>query len=83
MTHPGPAPVGQPDAADDGQPLDVALPAETDSGRSRKPNRSTVLAIGIVVAVIVVVAGGIGTWVAVHRSGEPGSASPQDAVSRS
>lgn len=82
MTHPGSAPTGQPEAADDGQPQDIALPLATDdSAGSPKPKSRTGLAIGIVVAVVVVIAGGIGTWVAVGRSGGSGAGSPQDAAS--
>ncbi|HEX5405779.1 MAG TPA: hypothetical protein VFX16_26185 [Pseudonocardiaceae bacterium] len=82
MTHPGQAPAGRSEAPEDGQPLDD-LPVEHASGESPKParqGRRQGLIIGVVAAVVVVIAGGIATWVAVSGSGSPGAGSPQDAA---
>jgi hypothetical protein len=89
MTHPGPASAGRPEADGGGQPS-AGSPSETvdldelppfDLG-SPSPKRQQGLLIGIVVAVVVVIAAGIGTWVAVHRGSGVGSGSPQDAATK-
>lgn len=44
--------------------------------------RRTGMAVGVIVAVVVLAAGGVGTWFALNRASSAGSASPQDAATK-
>lgn len=73
MAYPGPGSAEEPAAPDAAQ----ATATEESPARSARRRGTT---IGVIVAVVALIGAGIGTWVAVGHSDEPGFADPEQAA---
>jgi hypothetical protein len=85
--YPGQPYPGQPYGAQPGQPPYPTMQYPIGQGpygpQPAQPKRKrTGLVVGVIVAVVVLAAGGLGTYFAFGRSSAAGSASPQDAATK-